>query len=58
MTDPTPTAPFEARMQLTFSDCDLVATCHCGARCYGDSINDALNAWGQHLTTVHQGEEW
>lgn len=47
---------FEARMQLGFDDCDPVATCHCGARCKGDSVNDALTAWGRHLTTVHKGE--
>lgn len=47
---------FRARMELDFKDCDPVATCHCGARCFGDSINDALIAWGQHLTTAHRGE--
>lgn len=43
---------------LTFSDADPVMTCQCGARCLGDSINDALIAWGRHVTTVHRGEEW
>jgi hypothetical protein len=53
-----PSKPFEARIVLIMSDCDPIATCHCGARCFGDSINDALLAWGEHLTTVHRDEEW
>ena len=54
MTDESTT--FRARMELDFKECDPVATCDCGARCFGDSINDALIAWGKHLTTVHRGE--
>lgn len=50
--------PFEARMTLHMSDCDPIATCACGVRCFGDSINDALIAWGKHLTTAHANEEW
>lgn len=41
---------------LSFSDADPIMTCQCGARCFGDSINDALIAWGSHLTTVHRDE--
>lgn len=56
MTDQPSPAPFQARMELSFDGCDPVATCHCGACCKGDSINDALIAWGEHLTTAHRGE--
>lgn len=56
MTDQQTTVPFRPAMELGFDDCDPVATCHCGARCKGDSVNDALIAWGQHLATVHRGE--
>lgn len=52
----TETTPFEPRMALGWNDCDPVAVCHCGARCVGDSINGALIAWGQHLTTAHRGK--
>lgn len=51
-----PKPAFRPAMELGWSDCDPVATCYCGARCKGDSVNDALIAWGQHLATVHRGE--
>lgn len=25
-------------------------TCQCGARCYGDSLNDAVTSWTSHIT--------
>jgi hypothetical protein len=48
--------PGAAGMRLGWNDCDPVAICHCGARCVGDSVNDAVLAWTRHLTTVHKGE--
>ncbi|MFB4276053.1 hypothetical protein ACBJ59_12215 [Nonomuraea sp. MTCD27] len=41
---------------LAFSDATPIMTCRCGVRCFGDSINDALTAWGIHLTTLHRNE--
>lgn len=32
--------------------------CECGARCYGDSINDAVLSWARHVTTAHSSEDW
>ncbi|WP_327066837.1 hypothetical protein [Kitasatospora sp. NBC_01302] len=48
--------PFAPRMELGWNDCDPVATCHCDARCVGDSVNDAVLAWAAHLTAAHKGE--
>jgi hypothetical protein len=42
---------------LSFSDATPIMTCQCGARCFGDSINDALKAWGGHVTTAHR-DDW
>lgn len=47
---------FRPAMELGFDDCDPIATCHCGARCKGDNINDALTTWSKHLSTTHRGE--
>lgn len=47
---------FVPSMTLGWSDCDPIAECHCGARLKGDSINDALIAWGKHLSMIHRGE--
>lgn len=43
-------------MTLGWDDCDPVAVCSCGARCKGDSVNDALIAWGQHRASTHRNE--
>jgi hypothetical protein len=45
------------KVLLSFSDADPVMTCQCGAKCFGDSVNDALIAWGKHVTTEHR-EDW
>ena len=46
-----------AGMTLNFSDCDPVSACTvtgCGWTAHGDSINDALIAWGAHATMKHR----
>ena len=61
---PALTLPYDERQQptvtvygsLTFSDATPIMTCQCGVRCFGDSINDALAAWGTHLTTLHRND--
>lgn len=47
MTEQQTTTPFRPAMELGFDDCDPVATCHCGVRSKGDSVNDALNPEAQ-----------
>jgi hypothetical protein len=47
---------FRPGMVLGWNDCDPVAVCHCGARLAGDSVNDAVLAWTQHLTSIHKGQ--
>lgn len=42
------------RMDLSIPECSPLATCECGARIYGDSVNDTLIAWGEHVITVHK----
>ena len=37
-------------MVLRFNDTDPLATCECGHRSFGDSINDAVIAWAEHVT--------
>jgi hypothetical protein len=40
-------------VNVSFSDITPVYTCECGARCPGDSVNDAHAAWWQHVRDKH-----
>lgn len=48
------------RCSIGFGDADPVVTCECGARLYGDSVNDAVLAWARHITTDqrHRDNGW
>lgn len=39
-------------MVLTMPELTPIATCECGHRSYGDSINDAVLAWTAHVTAT------
>lgn len=44
-------------MSLGWSDAYPVATCTCGARFIGDSLNDTVLGWAKHVTSAHR-EDW
>jgi hypothetical protein len=42
--------------ELGLHECDGLMTCDCGARIYGDSLNDAAIAWVKHVVEKHPEE--
>jgi hypothetical protein len=42
---------------LSLGDNNPSVECQCGARVYGDSLNDAVTAWTAHITGSECREE-
>lgn len=40
-------------VDFSFSDADVVATCQCGARCFGDAPVDTFKSWWKHKAEQH-----
>lgn len=53
---PIPRLGVGMRLRLSHLDAEPRVDCECGHSSFGDSLNDAVLAWTEHVTEQH-GEE-